>query len=350
MSSLAEPLEYDPPASFGSRTKAPNELYAKLLWNGLDARTRANYNVAVTSYEYFCAINELDAWPATLENLGRWITVRACGSSAQCLRQVKPDTIQGYLLALRSHHVDLRLPTTVFESDHLKRMIRGARRLFPSRSVDQRRPITKSILRQITNPSLELPGSDGVNITVAFKVAFAGFLRLGEFTYSTADLSRPRAFSAAKVKRNDIKFFADSTYATLTLPRSKTDIRHKGVRIILAATGEPTCPVRALQRLCEVDPRPSTAPLFRLSSGTFSRSEVLAELDRRLALSGISPEGYKGQSFRKGAAQSASDNGLTQDEIQTLGRWTSDAVQRYFTTARRRVLSLSRQFQTGRVS
>ena len=39
------------------------------------------------------------------------------------LRQMKPDTIQDYLSALRSHHVDLRLNTDVFDSEHLKLQI-----------------------------------------------------------------------------------------------------------------------------------------------------------------------------------------------------------------------------------
>jgi len=41
--------------------------------------------------------------------------------------------------------------------------------------------------------------------------------------------------------------------------------------------------------------------------------------------------GYSGHSFRWGAAQHASDIGMLDSEIQTLGRWSSTAFQLYFT-------------------
>jgi hypothetical protein len=80
----------------------------------------------------------------------------------------------------------------------------------------------------------------------------------------------------------------------------------------------------------ERDPQPESAPLFRLASGALTRDAVLRELETKLLRVGIPPDGYRGHSFRKGAAQEAHNNGLTQEEIQTLGRWSSGTVQRYF--------------------
>jgi hypothetical protein len=124
---------------------------------------------------------------------------------------------------------------------------------------------------------------------------------------------------------------------------------HRGVTVVVTASHDSICPVAALQSLMERDPQPESAPLFRLSSGAFTRDAILRELETRLLRVGIPPDGYRGHSFRKGAAQEAHNNGLTQEEIQTLGRWSSDAVQRYFKTNRKRVIQLHRQFQTGPV-
>ena len=88
----------------------------------------------------------------------------------------------------------------------------------------------------------------------------------------------------------------------------------------------------------ERDPQPELAPLFRLSSGAFTRDAVLKELETRLLRIGIPPDGYRDHSFRSGAAQEAHNNGLTQEEIQTFGRWSTDAVQRYFKTNGKRAI------------
>ncbi|KAG5962064.1 hypothetical protein E4U56_003560, partial [Claviceps arundinis] len=42
--------------------------------------------------------------------------------------------------------------------------------------------------------------------------------------------------------------------------------------------------------------------------------------------------------FRRGAAQHAYDRGLSKADIQALGRWTSDAVDRYYTEDTLRIL------------
>jgi hypothetical protein len=65
-------------------------------------------------------------------------------------------------------------------------------------------------------------------------------------------------------------------------------------------------------------------------------------LGNRLKQAGILEDGYTGHSFRKRAAQIAADNGLTKEEIQLLGRWSSDAVERYFKHNRQKLLRLHR--------
>ena len=53
---------------------------------------------------------------------------------------------------------------------------------------------------------------------------------------------------------------------------------------------------------------------------------------------------FNGHSFRRGAAQHASDNGLGDDDIKTLGRWTSEAFKRYFTADLHQRYLLTRRF------
>ena len=67
-----------------------------------------------------------------------------------------------------------------------------------------------------------------------------------------------------KLTRGNIIFGDGDKHAIITLKRSKTDIKHKGVKIIIAATNSLTCPIKALRMLFEQDPQPQTKPLFRL--------------------------------------------------------------------------------------
>jgi hypothetical protein len=55
---------------------------------------------------------------------------------------------------------------------------------------------------------------------------------------------------------------------------------------------------------------------------------------------------YTGHSFRRGAAQQASDNGLVDDDIKALGRWSSDSFKRYFKQSMQQRFALSTWFLT----
>ncbi len=128
---------------------------------------------------------------------------------------------------------------------------------------------------------------DEFNIDVAFKVAWAGFLCLGEITYTSTDLKKA-SFSRTRVTRSDVSFAEGNQYEVLRLKQSKTDTKHTEVQIILAATGEKTCPVAALARLYTLNPQHPHAPLFRLSSGAFSWHTIVSTIKKRISLLGLS--------------------------------------------------------------
>ena len=131
------------------------------------------------------------------------------------------------------------------------------------------------------------------------------------------------------------------------LKQSKANTEHTGAQIVLAATGEKTCPVAALSRLYTLDPQPTNAPLFRLSSSAFSRFSVVTALKKRLSLAGLAQSNYSGHTFRKGAAQHSANYGMLDEMIQKLGRWTSNAFQLYFTTLPKSLYNLNLSFQKG---
>ena len=309
--------------------KELSETGKVFLWYGLAADTRRNYETAVKSYDYSCKTNGHAPFPASQRGLEEWCTARLMGASGHMMHRVKADTIQAYLASLRSYHVDHNMQTSAFDNPRLAHIIKGARRYFPQHKTT-RLPITKDVLTAITSDSTSRRSISNVNVDAAFKVGWADFLRMGEFTNSVADLKN-RNFAATGLTRPDVTFGEDGSHVILRLKKSKTDINHTGVEIVSARTDDHTCPVRALRDLFTQDPRTDpNAPLFRFSNGALTRQRTIQILKQRLDHKGISSNHFSGHSFRKGAAQHAADNGMLEEQIKKLGRWTSDAFKLYF--------------------
>ena len=349
---MADPLSIEPPKKFLYRlaTLTKDYRYGRLLWAGLKEDTRTSYASATKSYESFCYLNGFTkAWPATQKSLGSWIVERAWGNTTPLMGQLQGTTIRTYVAALRSVHVDLDLPTTVFESPHTQRLINGAINLFPARSKIDRRPLSREMLLKVISPAATKGETsiDTLNANAAFTMAFAGFMRMGEFTHKQAELKDHTKFKAERLTRRCVTRSTAEDYYTLFLPRSKTDYDNTGVRIVIATANDDACPYHHMKKLLIGDPNGHDAPLLRLSSGAFTKERAQAILAKRMKRIGLDPRGIKGHSFRKGAAQEAYDNRMSEDQIQALGRWSSDVVRRYFKRNPMRLFALQKQFQTG---
>ncbi|KAJ8472984.1 hypothetical protein ONZ45_g16464 [Pleurotus djamor] len=255
-------------------------------------------------------------------------------------RGLQPKTIKSYISAVRSLHLDADLPFDACESPVLQRLLRGIKRFHGERDRLAKLPITLDIMRRLS--SIPSPTFDDVVFLTAVRLAFAGFLRCGEFTTSRAGQFDPNVH----LSRSSIKFVpsvGNATHIVLTLPASKTDPFRKGVSIyISSAPGAHTCPVTALSHLFTSHPLPPSSPLFVMSDGNpLTRSVFIAKLKTALLAAGIQPTGYSGHSFRRGAATAAASSGFLDHEIQQLGRWRSDAYKLYIDTSRERILNLS---------
>jgi hypothetical protein len=168
-------------------------------------------------------------------------------------------------LPLRTPLLPLRLNTDVFDSEHLKRLLKGAKRLYNRPSDSGWRPITKDILTQITPQLLpsritEASRINMLNFDTAFKVAFAGFFRLGETVYSTAQTPNAVTFQATRLTRQDVRFFNKDQYATIRLKRSKSEHNHRGVTMVVTASHDSIYPRRRSSPFMERDPPSQNQP------------------------------------------------------------------------------------------
>ena len=186
---------------------------ARLLWYRLAPSTRKTYTIARKSYTEYCTFFRKRAFPAQVEGLAVWI-----GYLGE--RRLKPKTIKGYLAGLRSLRLDCTLDKTeleVYSHPILQRIIAGLRRLHGEGDTRERQPITRDILLQMIS-RFDQTTFEGANLHSAFCLAFAGFLRMGEFTYDNVEPD----FSFWNLTRGSVSLLEDRLF--LVLPASKIDL------------------------------------------------------------------------------------------------------------------------------
>jgi len=140
----------------------------------------------------------------------------------------------------------------------------------------------------------------------------------------------------------------------LTLPSSKIAPFRKGIKLTIAASLDNACPVRVMEEyLTRNTHRPYQAPLFSIGSleqEAFSQEYVVHKLQGLALTAGLGHCMWNSHSFRRGAVTWAAPVGISDTEIQTLGRWSSDAYKAYIEYSDTERISLSLRFQTSQAT
>ena len=139
----------------------------------------------------------------------------------------------------------------------------------------------------------------------------------------------------------DHKSSAIRRMVQIHLKVSKCDQFGGGTNIILGATDDALCPVKAMvlfvtERGCAL------SPFFHKASGeTATKSWFVGEVREILAKCGLNQSDFAGHSFRIGATTTAALAGIEDSAIQVLGRWHSTAFLRYVRNTKERPETLS---------
>jgi len=102
-------------------------------------------------------------------------------------------TMKLYLCGLKSYQLDLGIDSMAFADPRLERTLQGIKRDHNQPDGQKRTQFTGPHLL-ITLNHLGGASYDDVVLQAAFTLAFAGFLRVGEFTYRQIDLELGVAF------------------------------------------------------------------------------------------------------------------------------------------------------------
>lgn len=222
----------------------------------------------------------------------------------------------------------------------LKKIITSIKRLKGEKNKREKQLITRQILIQLLN-HFDEKSLFGATLRAAYALAFAVFLRCGEFTY-IAGQAVSSGFEQWHLIRNFIDIQADRMM--ISFPASKTDLFRRGITLTVTAVDDNACAVKAMKNLFTRFLRPPNAPLFHQQHGAFTREYVVSNLKPSMRVLGHEGN-YSGHSFRRGAATSVKEAGLSDSDIQILGRWKSDAYRLYIDILLTHILEISRKFQ-----
>jgi hypothetical protein len=150
--------------------------------------------------------------------------------------------------------------------------------------------------------------------------------RLGELTY---DIPHGRLKKDEGVRIRDVRIAGDKQSALIKIHFAKTANGGEVQQLLLTATNNKLCPVKALvRRISSSSPDDS---LFGLDTATARKNLTKSYCTRRLqsAWRGIGLTNLSGHSFRVGGASLRNALEVDISTICKLGRWTSSCYKLY---------------------
>ena len=208
------------------------------------------------------------------------------------------------------------------------------------RSGTSRDPNLMALLHRLSLLTAQLSLSDysQAMLWAACCLDFFGVLRAGEFTVN-------EPFDPAiHLTPQDLQLDSTSkpTCLRVQIKASKTDPFHQGCFIYLDRGHTSICPIASLMAYLHRR-SPAPGPLFLQENGQpLTRTQLSNFFQSNLSAVGITGT-YSGHSFHTGAATTATQQGLLDHLIKTMGRWSSDAYLPYVRTPVQSILNISGQ-------
>lgn len=212
------------------------------------------------------------------------------------LQNYSPSTILSHISALSFVHklYNIPDPTQAFVT---KKILKGCQSLGSRK--DARLPMTGPILQQII-AALEHTVSQyslRLFLRATFLLAFHAFLRLREITVKSLKAKN------CLLQRSDVTFSKGPSRAVQNIMRDYKTYKHQTPLIISvqACPDSTYCPVTALSNYIQWY-KHTSGPLFQTIDGLpVTYSMVTSQLKSAIQFIGLSPEQFKGHSFRIGA-------------------------------------------------
>jgi integrase len=223
-------------------------------------------------------------------------------------------TVENYVAGIRAWALFLGYPETPIFTFRVKNSLKGMDRFDPR--PNQATPISYRLLEAIAD--LMPMSFDNLLILMAFSLLFFGCLRASE-------VCPP---SHTPLCRGHFKISLSPMFLSLEVPTSKTSPH--GFVATIGCSGKKVCAPCLVHSIFTQFPMHQSHPVFTLTTGRILTYSVINNtLKRLVAQLGLDPSLYSTHSFRAGAATAAAAAGLSDSEVQRLGRWRSSVYSRY---------------------
>ena len=249
-----------------------------------------------------------------------------------------------YLSAIRHLQIESGMGDShISNMPKLEHVLQGIKKEHSKKGprIKPRLPMTPTILLSMRSVwEQDASNFDHIMLWAACCTCYFGFLRSGEICAPSDkefDPSTHLCFADLTVDSH-----VDTSTLAIRIKASKTDSFRQGVTIYLGSTGNTRCcPVKAMLAFISVRGN-SPGPLFLFVKGkVLTRERFVSHMRSALSKTGLNPDLYAGHSFRIGAATVAHEKGIEDSTIMTLGRWKSNAYQRYIRIPREELAKMS---------
>ncbi|KAL0152549.1 hypothetical protein M9458_052272, partial [Cirrhinus mrigala] len=245
-------------------------------------------------------------------------------------KNLQASSIKGYLSGIQFFHKLLYgSPSPHITNSQTSLLIKGIQKTQPNRP-DPRQPITLKILTKCIS-TLRKGYHSIRTLDAMFILAFFGFLRCSELAITSGfnPAIHPTISDLAVLDGETISYF---------IKQSKTDQTKKGHFIYIFNLQSPIQLFQTLLAFLQLRKSQSKLPSDPLFTDNFNRPATRfwfqKHLKSVLLLSGTPADNFSSHSFRIGAATTAAQKGLSQQQIQALGRWSSEAFKSYIRSDR----------------
>jgi len=155
---------------------------------------------------------------------------------------------------------------------------------------------------------------------------FMVFFRVGELTANTCNPNKTTSQHCISIWDVTLK----TDIVEIYLRSSTTDQLGSGVLISIGKQPDSTiCPLLLLRAYLRDHPNTSSLLFCHFDGSSLTRYQFTSVLKKALSQLHIDNVAYKSHSFLIGAATDAALQGMSDLEIQALGRWKSNAFRRY---------------------
>lgn len=294
-----------------------------LLQNSLSQSTIVSYQSAFQSYKQFLVQTfgeQVQLLPPSVQHMSAFI--------AHCFQSNLAASTTRTLISSLSFIFKLGDFSDVTQHFIIKKMLQGYQKCKPS--MDARLPITPLILGKLVNALEHTTSSPFLRalLRAMFILAFCAFLRVGEITKTgNANHHFLKFYDICVSQDVRVRKFID-----VNIPHFKHSKSHHTTLRLQENTSTPyLCPYQAVVRYLDLRKHSSCAePLFSFLDGKpITRHYFTQQMQAALSFCDLNLHNYHTHSFRIGAASTAAAKGFTELQIQTMGRWNSNAFRKY---------------------